>query len=310
MADQNHNRVLVYSPARVADREVGRGRRRRRAGDGQGEFNHPGALSRVDGAGDVYVADTNNNRIVELSPDGSVLGEWGSRGTADGHFHEPTRRRRRRGRARCTSLDSENNRVQVFDSQWPLPREVGPARHRAGRVLPAERDRGGLRRRRVRRRHEQQPRRALRPGRTRRRRAVWRPGELAAAAGRGAGAAGDASPGTRGVLARRALALGISCKRGCKILVTATLSPAAGEAPCARGGRPQAAARADGARAPARRRRHARGACAGSSAGARTMTARVRASSPPGRPAGGRSVTRTYTVSRLRRRLDGSCEGR
>ena len=33
-------------------------------------------------------------------------------------------------------------------------------------------------------------------------------------------------PRSAGMLARRALALTVGCKRGCKILVTATLSPA------------------------------------------------------------------------------------
>ena len=32
------------------------------------------------------MADTGNDRVVELSPGGSVLAEWGSRGTADGRF--------------------------------------------------------------------------------------------------------------------------------------------------------------------------------------------------------------------------------
>ena len=79
-----------------------------------GEFDHPEAVA-VDGAGDIYVADTYNNRVVELSPAGAVLDEWGSRGSGDGRFHSPT------GIALDAAgnvyvVDSENNRVEVFDS--------------------------------------------------------------------------------------------------------------------------------------------------------------------------------------------------
>ena len=70
-------------------------------------------------------------------------------------------------------VDSANNRVEVFGptgqflAKWGL-RGIAP-----GRVLPAERDRGGLQRQRVRGRHQQQPRGALRNGLARGR---WLPG--------------------------------------------------------------------------------------------------------------------------------------
>ena len=43
----------------------------------------------LDGAGNVYVADTSNNRIVKLSPDGAVLAAWGSLGSGSGQFNAP-----------------------------------------------------------------------------------------------------------------------------------------------------------------------------------------------------------------------------
>ena len=36
-------------------------------------------------------------------------------------------------------VDSENNRVQVFDSERPLPRQVGPARDRRSASSPSRR---------------------------------------------------------------------------------------------------------------------------------------------------------------------------
>lgn len=39
--------------------------------------------------GDLYVADTNNNRIVQLSPDGEVIRSWGQEGANQGNFNQP-----------------------------------------------------------------------------------------------------------------------------------------------------------------------------------------------------------------------------
>jgi DNA-binding beta-propeller fold protein YncE len=48
-------------------------------GSGAGEFHSPRGMA-VDGAGNVYVADTNNHRIQKLSPSGQPLAQWGIRG--------------------------------------------------------------------------------------------------------------------------------------------------------------------------------------------------------------------------------------
>jgi tripartite motif-containing protein 71 len=44
---------------------------------------------RVDSHGDLYVADTNNNRIVKLSPKGKTLATWGKKGSKPGQFLSP-----------------------------------------------------------------------------------------------------------------------------------------------------------------------------------------------------------------------------
>ena len=83
------------------------------AGSGTGQFNHPSAVA-VAPSGSVFVADTANNRVVELAPDGTFLGELGQLGSGDGRLHTPT------GVAvdaagRVYVVDSVNNRVEVFD---------------------------------------------------------------------------------------------------------------------------------------------------------------------------------------------------
>jgi DNA-binding beta-propeller fold protein YncE len=53
-----------------------------------GGFNAPRALT-VDGSGDIFVADTNNNRIEMFHPDGSPFTQWGVRGAAPDGFNYP-----------------------------------------------------------------------------------------------------------------------------------------------------------------------------------------------------------------------------
>jgi len=79
----------------------------------------------IDKDNNVFVADTGNKRIIKLDPAGKLLGDWGTPGSWEGQFNEPT------------SLaigpdgdiyvaDAWNQRVQRFDgkmtyqSQWPV----------------------------------------------------------------------------------------------------------------------------------------------------------------------------------------------
>jgi tripartite motif-containing protein 71 len=293
VADTNHNRVLVYGANGSLLARWGAGEGNGAAGSAPGAFNHPSAVA-LDGAGDVYVADTANDRIVELSPSGSVLTQWGSRGTGDGHFHSPV------GVAvdaagQVYVLDGENNRVEVFDAsghylaKWGTrgadPGELSQPRAIAvdcsGDVYVADTNNN-----RVERFDPMFP------------------------AGGGCLAAGtwppplDVAPVLRvglprssGVLSRRALTLAVACQRGCRILVTATLSPArrAGAVPLLAVARMLPAAsighvRLRVGRLALRKLRRELG-------GHRSMTARVRilAVGPTGRRT---TVTRSYTVSR------------
>ena len=224
VADTNHNRVLVYSPGGSLVAKWGAGEGDGAQGSGPGQFNHPAALA-VDNAGDVYVADTNNSRMVKLSPGGTVLNIWGSRGTGDGRFRDPTDVAVDAA-GTVYVVDSENNRVQVFDPNGRFIQKWGARGFGLGElsqptaitvdcngdVYVADTNNNRVER-----------------------------FNLLAPAATGCGAAGtwppplDVAPTLQvglprsgGILARRALALTVSCKRGCKILVTSTLSPAGG----------------------------------------------------------------------------------
>jgi|SRR5215216_5571357 len=77
-----------------------------------GQFFHPGAVP-ADSSDNVYVADTNNNRIQKFDSDGTFITKWGSQGEGDEQFTHP------QGAALDSSdnvyvADGSNNRIQKF----------------------------------------------------------------------------------------------------------------------------------------------------------------------------------------------------
>ncbi len=221
VADSGHNRVLVYGPEGALRARLGANGGDGSSGHGPGEFNHPRAVA-LDAAGNVYVADTGNNRIVKLSPEGAQLAEWGSHGTGDGRLRSPN------GVAvdaagRVYVLDSENNRVQVFDGaghllvKWGLrgaalgdfSQPSAIALGCAGDVYVADTNNN-----RVERFVLQAP-----AGSGCVSAAAWPPPLDVAPV------LSVKLPRSSGVLSRRALALTVACERGCKVLASATLTP-------------------------------------------------------------------------------------
>ena len=55
---------------------------------GDGQFNSPGCVA-TDGPGNIYVADTYNNRVQNFSPTGRFITKWGCPGSGDGQFNGP-----------------------------------------------------------------------------------------------------------------------------------------------------------------------------------------------------------------------------
>src|SRR4051812_18643519 len=100
-------------------------------GDDTEHFNRPTDVA-VLPDGSFYVSDGYlNSRVMKFAPDGTLLFQWGTRGTGPGEFDLP------HGLAldsagRLYVVDRENARVQVFDpkgnylAQWKGPPFVSP----------------------------------------------------------------------------------------------------------------------------------------------------------------------------------------
>ena len=95
-------------------------------GHREGQFQNPRGIA-ADEHGNVYVADTDNHRVVHLVNTGREL-VWakaiGSHGDGPGHFQSPSGvALDSQGRLYVT--DTNNHRIQVFDSYGKYLREIG-----------------------------------------------------------------------------------------------------------------------------------------------------------------------------------------
>jgi surface protein len=95
------------------------------SGSGTGQFNSPQAID-VDSAGNVFIVDTDNNRVEKFNSSGVYQTSFGSSGTGDGEFDAPT------GIAIDDDdyiyvSDTGNNRIQKFDSALEFVLEWGEA---------------------------------------------------------------------------------------------------------------------------------------------------------------------------------------
>jgi hypothetical protein len=90
-------------------------------GSGNGQFNDPAGVA-VDGSGNVYVADTGNNRIQKFTSNGAYITQWGGLGSGNGQLSGPFGLTVVGGNVYV--VDTGNSRVQIFTtagayvSQW------------------------------------------------------------------------------------------------------------------------------------------------------------------------------------------------
>ena len=92
-------------------------------GSGDGQFDFPIDVA-VDSAGDIYVADSGNDRVQKFDSSGNFLLKFGSLGSGDGQFDSPT------GVAVDSAgdiyvSDRDNHRIQIFNSSGVFQSKFG-----------------------------------------------------------------------------------------------------------------------------------------------------------------------------------------
>jgi hypothetical protein len=93
------------------------------SGSGNGQFNDPQNVA-IDASGNIYVADSGNNRIEKFGPNGKYLSQFGSFGSGDGQFSYPVGLAFDNGGNIYVS-DVGNNRIQKFDSDGKYLSQFG-----------------------------------------------------------------------------------------------------------------------------------------------------------------------------------------
>jgi tripartite motif-containing protein 71 len=106
-SDDVANAVTEWTPAGALVRRI-----QPAVGNGPGQLNAPRDAD-TDSAGNIYIADFNNDRVAKFSATGTWLMNWGSHGTLNGQFKRPY------GVAidssnRVYIADSDNERIQKF----------------------------------------------------------------------------------------------------------------------------------------------------------------------------------------------------
>jgi DNA-binding beta-propeller fold protein YncE len=93
------------------------------SGSGPGQFRRPAGIA-IGARGELYVADSGNQRIQIFSAGGGFLRSWGTRGTGDGQFETPVDVALGRDGSVFVS-DFELDRVQQFTHDGRLIRKWG-----------------------------------------------------------------------------------------------------------------------------------------------------------------------------------------
>jgi uncharacterized protein (TIGR03663 family) len=93
------------------------------AGSSVGQLLAPKGLA-ADAAGNIYVADSANNRVVVFDANGAFLRQWGSLGSGEGQFSEPWGVAVSAG-GEVYVADTWNHRVQVFSADGQFLRQWG-----------------------------------------------------------------------------------------------------------------------------------------------------------------------------------------
>lgn len=92
-------------------------------GSGNGQFGNPGGIA-TDASGNLYVADTNNNRIQKLNAKGQYVSQFGKKGSEGGQLSGP-RDVAADAQGNIFVADTGNNRIQKFNAKGEYVSQFG-----------------------------------------------------------------------------------------------------------------------------------------------------------------------------------------
>ncbi len=125
VADRGNNRIIEGEKGSYV-------RRFGTVGSGNGQLSEPHGVA-IDSKGNVWVADTGNNRVEEFTGEGAYVAAYGTAGTGNGQFSKP----------QGVAVDSEgnvwvadtgNNRVQVLSSTGVYIQKFGSVGSGSGQM--------------------------------------------------------------------------------------------------------------------------------------------------------------------------------
>ncbi len=136
ISDSGNNRIQVVTAAGVFVEAIGWGVKDGKealetcttgckaglAGSGSGQFHDPTGLT-FNSAGDLWVTDTGNNRVEEISPEGTYMSQFGTKGSGNGQLSEPVGIAMDEGQFYV--VDYGNDRVEEFSSSGAYLAQFG-----------------------------------------------------------------------------------------------------------------------------------------------------------------------------------------
>ncbi len=132
-ADEFNDRVQEWLPPGAGGAHVAYSTQFGATGSGNGQLNSPRS-SAIDGQGNVWVSDYNNHRIEEFSATGKFLAAYGSYGTGNGQFEQPTGIDINQSTGNLYIADCALDRIQELSSTGTFIRTFGSAGSEPGQL--------------------------------------------------------------------------------------------------------------------------------------------------------------------------------
>ena len=119
--------VVLRVPRMLYNSQVGS------MGSGNAQFSEPEGVT-VDSKGDIWVADTRNDRVEELNEKGEYIAAFGSNGSGNGQFRDPSDLAVS-AKGDIWVSDSQNNRIEEFNEKGEYLAQSGATGHGNGQFI-------------------------------------------------------------------------------------------------------------------------------------------------------------------------------